>query len=526
MRIKHVLLEKKATDKLQKGIDLVANTIKTTLSPKGRDVVVKNIGLQPQIMNDGFQIANHIQDQDPVVNTGVEMMKDICRQTNEVAGDGTTSTAIVSQKLIELGFKDERNPVDIKNELMGDLKGINEELGRLSQPVTTSEQIKNVAFIAGNNDKEIGDAMQEVYEKLGKGFNAIPEGSNKKSIETEIIKGIHFKNGFKEATVFINHPRRMEGIYKDMRVLCLDDKLHDQIDILPFIQKMAKKMGDEHKSIRDIRLFVITKELSVNAEALNFMAQNLVNAMQNKVEQDQPVGFWNLVVEAPSNLEDVAIATGGVLINKAFELRTAEPEQVLGSCKKVIATKKTTTIIGGNGDKKKLEERIEGLKKEKDEASKKSYKDELETRINIISSGIAKIHSGGITEIEMGERYLRIEDAIQASKASIEEGVVAGGGVTYQRLANKCQSKLLKKALEEIPRQIAVNSGKEYKPSDGTKGYNALTDKFEDLTESGVVDSTKVTRAVIENSVSFASHVILTSGCVIEDEIESKLDLC
>ena len=517
-----------ARKELLKGINLVSDIIKTTLGAKGRNVVVKNISFQPNSMNDGFRIAEYIQHKNPVVNAGVEMIKDICRRTNELAGDGTTSTAIVSQALISEGLKEieaGKNPVDVKRELQIEGEKLVIELKKIAKPVENSEQVKSVAAIAGNNDEEIGESVRQIYEKLGKNFNGVVEQTAERGLTTEIIEGVHWQNGFKNCVAFATNARKMEGVYSDMRVLCVNEKLQDAIDVMPFVNKMLAEVKEKGGTTRDIRLLVITKELSEVAEAINFLALNLKEAADNHSQQGQPIGFWACAVEAPRQagaLEDIAIATGGQVVAKAFQLRTAELS-VLGFVKKVIAGRKSTILIGAQGDPKKIKERLDGIEFDKHKAKGEFEKNDLQARKDTLSAGIGRIFVGGASDVEAGDRYLRVEDAILAVRAAIEEGIVAGGGVTYQRLAELTDNKILKSALEAIPRQIAENAGVKYQKPKGEKGWNAQTEVFEDLFAGGVIDSAKVVRAVIEHAVSFAGMFLLTSACVIEDEEKTEI---
>jgi len=464
------------------------------------------------------------------------MVKEICKKTNDVAGDGTSSTAILSQSLIEAGLREVdkgKNPVDIKKELNEDLVNVLEELKTLSKPIETAEDIKNIATISGNNDTEIGDALKEIYEKVGKNASIMAEKSSEAKIRTETIKGIYFGKGFDEARAFVNNPVKMTAEYKDISILCVDEKLEYLDDIQPFIQKLVKYYEELGKSSWDIRLLVIANELPVRMDAMSFLAENNKAAMTKQVdEKGNPLGFYCIGVEAPEFgptrveiLEDIAIATGGIYIAKTngLTLKDANPKKVLGRAEKVIVNTNSTTIIGGNADKKLLQERIDMLKGETDQlhTNAKITREKFEQRLQVISAGVGIIYAGAPTEVESRERHLRIEDAVLAVKSAIEEGVSVGGGFTYFKLANKAKTNMLRQACLSIPEQVAENAGKtslgiiEMMKAKNL-GYNALTDKFEDLSKSGVLDSTKVIRVALENAVSLASLFLTTSSAIIE----------
>ena len=530
MKTKIILSGKSARLKLQQGVDLVADIIKTTLGPKGRNVIVRNLGpLPPRSMNDGYYIADYIQHDDAVINAGVDMVKEICKKTNDVAGDGTSSTAILSQSLIENGLKEVdkgKNPIDIKNELNKDLDNILEELKKLSTPIKDADDIKHIATISGNNDNEIGSALKEIYEKVGKNASIMVEKSNESKIRTETIKGIYFHRGFDEARVFVNNPKTMTAEYKDVRILCVDEKLEYSDDIVPFLEKLIA----EYKNPLDLRLLVIANEIPVRMDAMTILAESCKAAM---TRQKDITGFYCVAVQAPEMgavrseyLEDIAMAVGGVCVSKTngLKLSEADPKKVLGRADKIIVNTNTTTIIGGNADKKLLDEYILKLKGEIAQLhiNAKTTREKLEKRLQVISAGVGIIHAGAPTEVENKERYLRVEDAILAVQSAISDGVSVGGGWTYYKLAQNARTQLLKDACLSIPEQVAENAGKGRmdtlsKFKDNNIGYNALTDKFEDLLKAGVLDSTKVIKVALQNAVSLASLFLTTSSCVIED---------
>lgn len=534
---KVIFQDSDARFKLKEGIDLVSDIIKTTLGPKGRNVIVKNLGpLPPRSMNDGYYIADHIQHKDPTINAGADMLKEICKKTNDVAGDGTTSTAVLSQSLIDSGLKElesGKNPVDIKNSLNKDLKEVLTKLKELSKPVETAEDVEHIATISGNNDKEIGKAMREIYEKVGKNAAIMVEKSASSEIKTESIKGIYFDRGFGEARAFVNNPQKMTAEYKDMLVLCVDEKLEYIDDIAPFFEKLITQYEEQGKSSWEIRILVIANELPVRMDACNVLAENNRAALMRQADQSgKPTGFYVVGVEAPEYgatrseiLEDIAIATGGKVVSKlnGLSMKDVDPKKVLGRADKIIVSSNSTTIVGGNADKDILDERIAMIKGEMEQlhTNAKITREKFEKRLQVISSGVGIIYAGGATEVESKERHLRIEDAVLAVRAAIEEGISKGGGYTYMRLGEKTGNMMLASACKSIARQVAINAGKDpdevlKKMTESGMGYNALTDTFEDMEEAGVLDSTKVIRVALENAVSLTSLFLTTSASVIE----------
>ncbi len=531
-RRKNIKIGKDARLKLKQGIDLVADVIKETLGPKGRNVIVKNLGpLPPRSMNDGYYIADHIQHDDALVNAGVDMVKEICKKTNDVAGDGTTSTAILSQRLIDNGLKEVergRNPIDIKRELNEDLKGVLAELKKLSKPIKDDIDVKHIAMIAGNNDEEIGKALQDIYLKVGKNASILVEKSNDSAVRTETIKGIYFDTGFGEARAFVNNPVNMTAEYKDVSILCVNEKLEYVDDIAPFLEKLLTgKAGWE------TRLLIIANELPARMDACNVLAENNRAALLRLTSEGKQQGFFVVGVQAPEYaatreeiLDDIAVATGGVCVSKlnGLTLKDANPSKVLGRADKVVVSTNTTTIIGGNAKQEELEKRISMIKGEISQlhVNAKITREKFEKRLQTISAGVAIIHAGGATEVESKERHLRIEDAVLATKSAIDEGYCVGGGFTYYQLSKIAKTNLLKDACLSIVEQIAENSGKNQteviqKIEEKKVGYNALTDKYEDLFKAGVIDSTKVIRVALENAVSLASLFLTTSSAVIEE---------
>lgn len=534
-KVKVIETNKKARLKLQEGVNIVADIIKETLGPKGRNVIVKKLGpLAPRSMNDGYYIADYIEHKDPIINAGIDMVKEICKKTNDVAGDGTTSTAILAQSLIEEGLKDVekgKNPIDIKKLIEEDLIYLVDELKKQSKEIKDSKDICDIATISGNNDKEVGEAIKEIYDKVGKNAAITVEKSSESKIRIETVKGIYFQNGFEEAKGFVNNIRNTTAEYKNVKVLCVDEKLEYLDDIEQFLTRLLNVYRGW-----DTRLLIIAQEIPYQMDVAHILCDNLKAALlKQKTPNGEETGFFNIPVQAPDfgpvrqeMLEDIAIATGGTCVSKmnGLKLKDIEVEQIpdiLGNADKCIVNTNSTVILGGKANKERLDERISILKGEIKQlpVNAKVTREKLEKRLQIISSGVGIIHAGGATEMESKERHLRLEDAILAVKSALAEGVSIGGGYTYLQLSKIAKTKYLKNACKAIAEQVASNAGKNpdeiiNNSLNRNLGYNALTDKYENLDKTGVIDSTKVIRVALQNAVSLTSLFLTTSSAVIE----------
>lgn len=528
-----------AQEKLTKGINIVADIIKQTLCPKGKNVIVRQSSyLQPRSMNDGHYIAQNIQSDDPTINAGMDMIKQICANTNDRVGDGTTTTAILCQELINGGFKEiakGKNPIDIKNEINQEAKNAIAHLKSISKPLKTLDDIENIATISGNNDKDIGQAIRKIKEKLGWEAPIITERHDKTELDVKCVKGLYLKEGYRECRAFVDNFNKKTaelkgGLDDKVKVLCLDEEMNDINDMQAFIAKVSQEYQEKQKPTKDFKILIIAKEASPEAAPVAFMAMNNTAILQNQMSTEgAPIGFRNCIIEAPRSmgyqpdiLEDIALATNAQVVGQrtGLRLRDVKPSQVLGQADKIIVNRETTIIIGGLGDKDRIKKHINGLEDDLKQERLKEKKESLEARINMLGAGIGIIKAGGITTVEAKERELRLEDAILAVKAAIEEGLVVGGGNAYYQIANNINSNILKNACLAVPKQIAVNSGKEYNADkvDGNIGFNALTGEYEDLIKAGIIDATKVVRVALENAVSFSSLLLTTSASIIEYE--------
>lgn len=526
MKIKRIIMGDEARLKAKEGIDLVADIVKTTLGPKGRNCLLKTLGpVPPRIVNDGVTIAREIKSEDCFVNAGAEMTHEICFKTNENAGDGTTTTAILAQAITSEAQKRliaGENPIDIKNELNAELENVLENLKTMSKNVSCNSELKGIATIASNNDDDVGEKIAEVFDKVGRNASILVEKSNESKITVEIVKGVYFDKGWR-APAFVN-TQNMKAVLKDALVCVTDKKLNWVDDVDVFFRKVADQGLD--------KIVVIADE--IEGEALATLC------VTNKEILNGRSGLHILGIEAPEFgptreelLEDICIMTGATLISDktGFDFQSADPTDVLGGCEKIVSDSKTTTIVGGNGDKNNIKKRINDIKAQIDQlgVTEKVTKEKFEKRLSILESGVGIIHAGGVTEIETRDRNLRIEDAILATKSAIKSGYVAGGGYTYLKLAELTKSSILKEAFKSIMKQVALNAGKNpdtiiEKAINDDCGWDARNDVFGDLIKMRVIDSTLVLENSIKNAISLASLFITMENQIVETEKEVKND--
>jgi len=520
---KQILFDVKAREAMKQGVDKLANTVKITLGPKGRNVVLDKGFGSPIITKDGVTVAKEIELEDKFENIGAELVKEVASKTNDVAGDGTTTATLLAQVMINEGIKNVTagsNPLAIKKGIEKGVEAIVEELKKnISKPVAGNEEIAQVASISAN-DPEIGQKIAEAMEKVGKDGVVTVEESQAFGMELLLVEGMQFDKGYNSAYMITN-PERMEAEYKDCHILITDKKISSVQDILPVLEKLAE-MGKKE-------LVIIADD--VDGEAL---ATLVVNKLRG--------AFSTLAVKAPgfgdrrkAMLEDIAILTGGKVITEDLGLKLENTNiDDLGQAGRVVATKENTTIISGLGNKEAIEERIKQLKKELEQIDSDFDKEKLQERLAKLAGGVAVIKVGAATETELKEKKHRIEDALAATKAAVEEGIVPGGGVALLRarlvLENvdvegeeKIGLDILRKSLEEPLKMIAYNAGKdgsviveEVKKLKGNEGYNAEADKFEDMVLAGIIDPTKVTRSALQNAASVAA-MFLTTEAVVTD---------
>ncbi|MFH0779746.1 MAG: chaperonin GroEL [Parcubacteria group bacterium] len=525
---KQIVFQEKARQAIKRGVDKLANTVKITLGPKGRNVVLDKGFGSPQIINDGVTIAKEIELKNKLENIGAELVKEVATKTNDVAGDGTTTATLLAQAIITEGFKNVAagaNPMLIKKGIEKGVNAVIEELRtKISKPISNHEEITQVASISAN-DETIGKIIAEAMKDVGNEGVITVEESQTFGIEKDVVAGMQFNNGYL-SHYMITSTERMEAEYSDPYILITDRKISAVGDIVPLLEKLAQAGKKE--------LVIIAED--IDGEALATLVVNKIRGAFNTLGVKAP-GFGDRRKEM---LQDIAVLTGGKVISEEVGLKLENAEiEMLGTARKVVSTKENTTIVDGKGDKAKVADRVAQIKKQLSSSTSDFDKEKMQERLAKLVGGVAVIKVGAATETEMKEIKLRIEDAINATKAAVAEGIVPGGGVALFRAKNILNSveadgeqqigiDILKKALEEPLKQIATNAGKEgaviaeeVRKLNGNIGYNVLTDKFEDLVLAGIIDPTKVTRCALQNAASI-SAMLLTTEAVVCDEPEEK----
>jgi len=519
---KQIIYEEKARKKLKKGVDLLANAVKVTLGPKGRNVALQKSYGSPQITKDGVTIAKEIELKDNLENVGAQLMKDAAEQTVNEAGDGTTTAVVLGQAIVTQGLKNiaaGANPMQIKTGIDKGVKAVKEELKKMAKEVKGKEDIKRVATISANGDEEIGDMLANIMEKVGKdGVVTVEEGKSFGLVE-RYVEGMQFDKGY-DSPYFVTNPDSLEAEIEEPYILITEQKISAVKDLLPVIEK-AVQSGKKD-------LVIIAEE--VDGEALATLVVNKLKGILNVVSVKAP-GFGDRRKEM---LADIAVLTGGTVISEDVgkKIETAELTD-LGKADKVIVGKEETTVIGGKGKKSDINGRIESIKKEILHIDSDYDKEKLQERLAKLSGGVAVLEVGAATEVELKERKDRIEDALNATRAAVEEGVVSGGGVALldARKAldtvkvegdEKIGIEILKRALEEPARQIINNAGIEaasvINQMGNGKGFNFYFDemKLVDMIAEGIIDPVKVTRFALENGASVAMMLLTTEAVVVD----------
>jgi chaperonin GroEL len=523
---KQILFKSEARKALKNGIDKLADTVKTTLGPKGRAVVLDKGYGAPTVTLDGVTIAKEIELADKIENMGAELIKEVASKTNDVAGDGTTTATLLAQSLISESFKyveAGNDPVVIRQGMEDAYKFLNEALKKISQPITTKEKISQVAAISAR-DIEVGTMIAEVIEKAGKDGVITVEDSQTLGLSSEVVEGLQFDRGY-ISSYMVSNPEKMQAILEDPYILVTDKKISVVADILPLLEKIIQ---------------IGKKDLLIIAD--DFDGEALATIIVNKLR-----GIFNaVVVKAPGFgdrrkdlLQDIAVVCGAEVISEELGKKLDSTEvSMLGSARRVICDKEKTTIVGGKGDKIKIDNRIKQIRVLLEKSDSSFDKEKFQERLAKLSGGVAVIKVGAATETEQKEKKYRIEDAVNATKAAIEEGIVPGGGVALIRAGqevkkslkeNDLGGQLILKAIEAPIKQIATNAGRngevvlaEVLKQNGSFGYNAGIDKYEDLVEAGIIDPTKVVRTALQNAVSVASMFLITESVVAELPEEKK----
>jgi chaperonin GroEL len=505
----------------------LANTVKVTLGPKGSNVVLdKGFGV-PLITNDGVTIAKEIDLEDRIENIGAEIIKEAATKTNDIAGDGTTTATILAQSIISEGLKNVTsgaNPIFIKRGIEKAVATVVEELKKIAKPITNKEEIAQVATISAQ-DVEVGNLIAEIFGLVGKDGIITVEDSQTFGVTKEIVEGLQFDRGY-ISPYMVTDAAKMEAVYENPLILITDKKISSVSDILPILEKLTKEGRKD--------LIIISEDL--DGEALTTLIINKLRGIFNGLAIKAPA-FGDRRKEI---LEDIAVITGGTVISEERGLKLDKVElNMLGQAKKIISTKETTTIIDGQGLKENITQRVEQIKAQIKNTDSSFDKEKLNERLAKLAGGVAVVKIGAATEVEQKEKSHRIEDAIAATRAAIEEGIVPGGGVTLIRTIKSLNAlnlsgdervgvEIIKKALETPLFQIAENSGEdgsvvvsEVKKRSGNDGFNALTGRYEDMVKAGIVDPTKVTRSALQNAASVAA-MFLTTEAVVANLPEKK----
>ncbi|KIA81924.1 molecular chaperone GroEL [Chromobacterium piscinae] len=529
MAAKEVRFHDNARERIVNGVNVLANAVKVTLGPKGRNVLLARSFGAPHITKDGVSVAKEIELKDPFENMGAQMVKEVASKTADVAGDGTTTATVLAQAIVQEGMKyvaSGMNPMDLKRGIDKAVQAVVKELQTLSKPVTNSKETAQVAALSANSDEAIGKIIADAMEKVGKeGVITVEDG---KSLDNElaVVEGMQFDRGYL-SPYFITDPEKQTAVLEDPLVLLYDKKISNIRDLLPVLEQVAKAGKP---------LLIVAED--VEGEAL---ATLVVNSMRGilKVAAVKAPGFGD---RRKAMLEDIAILTGGTVIAEETGLTLEKAGLAeLGSAKRVEIGKENTTIIDGAGDKAKIEARVQAIRAQIDAATSDYDREKLQERVAKLSGGVAVIRIGAATEVEMKEKKDRVDDALHATRAAVEEGIVAGGGVALLRARahmgelkgdNADQDagiQIVLRALEAPLRAIAANAGDE--PSvivnkvlegKGSHGYNAASGQFGDLVEMGVIDPTKVTRTALQNAASIASLILTTDATVAEAAQDSK----
>ena len=507
---------------MQSGVDKLANTVKVTLGPKGRNVILDKKFGSPLITNDGVSIAREIELEDPYENMGAQLVKEVATKTNDVAGDGTTTATLLAQAIIREGLKNVTagaNPILIRNGIRKAVDVAVEEIKNISKPVAGKEDIARVAAISAA-DEEIGTLISEAMEKVGNEGVITVEESKSMGTELDVVEGMQFDRGY-VSPYMATDTEKMEALLDNPLILITDKKITNIQEILPILEQIVQNGR---------KLLIIAED--VEGEAMATLVVNKLRGTFNCVAVKAP-GFGDRRKEM---LQDIAVLTGGEVISEELGRDLKEVTlDMLGQAESVKVTKENTTIVNGKGEKSLIKERINQIKTQIEETSSEFDKEKLQERLAKLSGGVAVIKVGAATETELKERKLRIEDALAATKAAVEEGIVPGGGTAYVNAINKVAEltsevddtqvgiNIIVKALEEPMRQIAINAGLEgsviiekVKYSEAGIGYDALNDKYVNMLQAGIVDPTKVTRSALQNAASVASTFLTTEAAVVD----------
>jgi len=530
---KRIIFDEEARKSLLKGIDAVADAVKVTLGPKGRNVILTKKFGAPQIVNDGVTIAKEIELKDALENSGAQLLKEVSSKTNDVAGDGTTTASVLAQAIVREGLKNltaGANPMSMKRGIDRAVEASVAKIKSMSRPVNTKEEIAQVAAISAGNNKEIGELIAEAMEKVGHDGVITVEESKSFGTNLKVVEGMQFDKGY-ISPYFVTDPERMEAVLEDAYVFCCNKKINLIADLVPVLEQVA----------RDGRSLLLIAE-DVEGEALATLVVNTMRKVLRAVAVKAP-GFGD---RRKAMLEDIAILTGGEMFTEELGIKLENvTTQMMGKAKRVTVTKDETTIVVGDETKDAVAERVRLIKKQIEASDSEYDKEKLNERIAKLSGGVAVIEVGAASEVELKERKLRIEDALNATRAANEEGIVPGGGVALLRVQQELNSKLdscefesddekvgfkiLTAALDVPLRSIARNAGAKADvvvdcvlEKDGAYGYDALNSKYVDMFQAGIVDPAKVTRSALINAASVGSMLLTTEAAVVDIQEEKS----
>ncbi|MEC9489953.1 MAG: chaperonin GroEL, partial [Halanaerobiales bacterium] len=518
-----------ARRKLESGVSRLANAVKVTLGPKGRNVLLEKSFGAPTITNDGVSIAKEIELKDRYENMGAQAVKEVATKTNDVAGDGTTTATVLAEAILKEGFKNVAagaNPMLLKRGIQKAVEKLTEEIASVSKPVEGKESVSQIASISAGNDDEVGNLIAEAMEKVGQDGVISVEESKSMGTSLEVVEGMQFDRGYL-SPYMVTDTDTMEASLEDPYILITDKKISSIQDILPLLEQVAQS----GKS-----LMIISEE--VEGEALATLVVNKIRGTFNCVAVKAP-GFGD---RRKAMLEDIAVLTGGTLITEDLGLKLENASiNDLGQAHKVTITKDDTTIVEGNGDKEKIKDRISQLKKQIETTTSDFDREKLQERLAKLAGGVAVIQVGAATETELKEKQHRIEDALSATRAAVEEGLVAGGGTTYLEVMSALDDlnlegdegtgvDIVRKALEAPIKQIANNAGHEgsvvverVKEKEAGIGFDALKGEYVNMIQAGIIDPAKVTRSALQNAASAAS-MLLTTECLVADNSDDDDD--
>lgn len=524
---KKIVFQEEARKSLLKGIDAVADAVKVTLGPKGRNVILEKKFGAPQIVNDGVTIAKEIELKDGLENAGAQLLKEVSSKTNDVAGDGTTTASVLAQAIVREGLKNltaGANPMCMKRGIDKAVELSVQKIKSMSKSVNTKEETAQVASISAGNNKEIGELIAEAMDKVGHDGVITVEESKSFGTNLKVVEGMQFDKGY-ISPYFVTDAERMESVLEDAYVLCVNKKINLIADLVPVLEQVA----------RDGRSLLLIAE-DVEGEALATLVVNTMRKVLRAVAVKAP-GFGD---RRKAMLEDIAVLTGGEMFTEELGIKLENvTTQMMGLAKRVVVTKDETTIVVGDENKKAVEERVKLIKKQIESSDSDYDKEKLQERLAKLSGGVAVIEVGAATEVELKERKLRIEDALNATRAANEEGIVPGGGVALVRVQQELETKLssvsfdtddekigfkiLTASLDVPLRAIVNNAGAKsdvvidkVKAEKDSFGFDALKNEYTDMIKSGIVDPAKVTRSALENAASVASMLLTTEAAVVD----------